>query len=309
MESKNYKWDPAHEFVIDAAIALGRPLLVRGEPGVGKSSLARAAAEKLKRTFISEVVTARTEPNDLLWQFDGVKRLGDAQIECALPEAQRDSSRLDKSNYLIPGALWWAFQPEQAADFYDRCSGSCYPSLNYNIKNPVNKGGWVVLIDEIDKADSDVPNSLLEAFAEGQFKVPYLDESVSIQDGITDQEKIPNPLIIITTNEERELPKAFLRRCFVLHMGIPEIEDDAEKWLIERAKAHDASDDLPLSKIAKIVLEDRKNSSGRYKPGLGEYLDFVSTFANKKPSEKMSKKEEGKFFEIIKSFTLNKDAS
>ncbi|WP_415717741.1 AAA family ATPase [Maridesulfovibrio sp.] len=302
-DSYNYKWDPNHKFVVEAAIELGRPLLVRGEPGVGKSSLARAAAEKYGRTLISEVVTARTEPNDLLWQFDGVKRLGDAQLECALPDKERDKTKLDKHNYLVPGVLWWAFQPQDAAEMYDNCPGSCYPSLNYDENAPVNNEGWVVLIDEIDKADSDVPNSLLEAFAEGEFKVPYIDKAVAINNPKT------KPLIIITTNEERELPKAFLRRCLVLQMTIPGKDGNPAEWLIERAKAHNFSEKLPLKKIAEFVLKEREDFVGRYKPGLSEYLDFVKAYDLSNKSECLTTKQKKDIFNTIASFTLKKDAS
>ncbi|WP_320170456.1 MoxR family ATPase [Maridesulfovibrio sp.] len=303
-DNYNYEWDPNHKFVVEAAIELGRPLLVRGEPGVGKSSLARAAAIKYGRTLISEVVTARTEPNDLMWQFDGVKRLSDAQLKCSLDDNDKKCINLDKENYLSPGILWWAFQPEQAASMYEKCKGSCCPSLHYNKEQPVNANGWVVLIDEIDKADSDVPNSMLEALAEGKFEVPYLDDPVAISAGV------PNPLIIITTNEERELPKAFLRRCLVLQMAIPDEKKGGNpvKWLVDRAIAHKFSNTLPLDDIAKFVLKDREGFRGRYKPGLSEYLDFVSAFDLSNKSKNLTKDQANDIFETISSFTLKKDA-
>lgn len=265
--SDTYEWDPYHRFVIDAAIAIKRPLLIRGEPGIGKSSLAEAAAKVLTRNFICEVVSARTEPNDLLWQFDAVGRLADAQCQCT-PQERQDNP-LSKEKYISPGVLWWAFEHATAQQRHKCCKGTVYPCEGYGPKAP--KKDWVVLIDEIDKAESDVPNSLLEALANGSFHVPYQDTPVKIAED-------KNPLIIITTNEERTLPPAFLRRCLVLHMEFP--KDNAVEWLMARARKHVKNvDDNMLKDAAKVILEARETVSGPHRPGLSEYIDLVRVLA------------------------------
>ena len=311
-----YYWDKDHKFAINAALKAQRPLLVRGEPGVGKSSLAKEAAIYLKRFYISETITARTEPNDLLWQFDGVKRLGEAQVlqhmdagssseDAPQQEDKQKSSDfsvcLAKKNYISPGVLWWAYQPTEALKHYRKCPGVCCPQEKVMRKiesfgeNEKQKG-WVVLIDEIDKADSSVPNSLLEAFSENSFTVPYLQKAVSC-DG-----NIDHPLVIITTNEDRQLPPAFLRRCFVLQMGIPEDDDEAVEWLLDRAGAYDyfESSRDKLRPLAEIVLEDRKESHGPHKPGLSEFLDFARVYT-------MSNEDNKAALKNIFSFVLKKN--
>ncbi|WP_419788121.1 AAA family ATPase [Pseudodesulfovibrio sp.] len=286
----NYCWDESHWFAIQAARIAKRPLLVRGEPGVGKSSLAVAAAQRLERNYISETVTARTEPNDLLWQFDGIQRLRDAQVAGRI-----DKECLDKRAYVAPGVLWWAYQPEKAKEQYGICRGSCCPSLDVleTINNTSSlhastdhevccqsNTGWVVLIDEIDKADSDVPNSLLEALGENQFPVPYFEEWVTLQPGIE------HPLIIITTNEDRQLPQAFLRRCFVLNMEVPKDRGEAVDWFIERAKVYDffGLPEVVVNTIAEIIYEDRQVYTGQHRPGLSEFLDFARVLAGQSES-------------------------
>ncbi|WP_295440547.1 AAA family ATPase [uncultured Thiodictyon sp.] len=97
-----------------AALAAERPLLVRGEPGVGKSQLARAAAQVLGRLFVSSVVHSRSEAQDLQWEYDAVARLGEAQVLASVPSALTPQERLDPRRYLIPGPLWWVFDWESA---------------------------------------------------------------------------------------------------------------------------------------------------------------------------------------------------
>lgn len=252
---------------IAMAWAAQRPLLVRGEPGTGKSQLARAAAHCLGRAFISEVVHARTEPQDLLWRFDTVGRLGDAQA-AAVRQANGDGGDLlDPQHYLSPGPLWWAFDWPGAED--------CYARSRHRAARPPLPTGWsaekgcVLLIDEIDKADSDVPNSLLEILGNRSFTVPWSNTVVG-QSKVT-----PLPLVIVTTNEERELPAAFLRRCLVLHYELPE---DLVPWLIDRGAIHFPScSRAVLERAANQLIQDRADAleAGGTPPGQAEYLDLL----------------------------------
>ena len=228
------------------AMAARRPLLVRGEAGTGKSQLARAAAQVLNGPPpLVEVIHPRFEALDLLYRFDVVRRLADAQAQ-----------RLKKNNtpYVEPGCLWQAFkrmQPEQPLP--------------------------VLLIDEIDKADADVPNALLDVLGNRAFNVaPLNNRCVRAPEGRL-------PLIIITTNEERELPAAFVRRCVVLNLNPPSDEGGGEEfmsWLETRGRAHRHLQIAePLYRLAaRQVLADRRETRRLgYPPvGLAEYIDLLS---------------------------------
>lgn len=271
---------------VDAALAAGRPLLVRGEPGIGKSQLARAAAVALKRAYVQYVVDVRAEPSDLLWHFDAVARLAEAQLGGAL----RDSSeaqlaqlreRLAVDRFVYPRVLWWAFDWKNARQQATKTRLS-EPTL-YDGCHPDN--GCVALIDEIDKAEVDVPNGLLEALGLGRFSPPGLDAPVVIQ-GV-------QPLVIITTNEERVLPDAFLRRCMVLHLRLPEDDAGLQAHLIGRGKAHfpqqvELEEKRPKNKkeaswslfehAAQRLIQERKTADEHHwrpLPGQAEYLDLI----------------------------------
>ncbi len=164
--------DRIHQFrardihAINAAIAAGRPLLVRGEPGVGKSQLARAAAKALGRAFVKHVVDAHTESRDLMWTFDAVRRLAEAQLAGALRADVAAARReLATKRFLHPGPLWWAFD-WQSADRQARVAGAKAPAQR-------DGGSWengsVLLLDEIDKAEAEVPNGLLDALGAREF--------------------------------------------------------------------------------------------------------------------------------------------
>ncbi len=310
-KANQYEWDDDYDFAIRAAIEVNRPLLIRGEPGIGKSSLARAAAVKLGRYFISEVITAKTEPNDLLWQFDGVMRLGEATAICNM-DRKDVATTLNRKNYTSPGVFWWAFQADDAFKRYQQCSigacpvTECRTAIEAQKENPGKKIGWVVLIDEIDKADSDIPNSLLGTLANQEFMVPGFEQPIC-QDAT-----IKPPLIIITTNEDRELPPAFLRRCFVLHMTFPQDEGQAIPWLKKCAQSHikTAVSDDDMEIMARMVLRARSDAQGCHKPGLAEYIDLVCAY------EKMLALEQKKpngmdgdaILKRLESFTLDKNA-
>ncbi len=337
-------FDEESALAIEMAAATGRPLLVRGEPGIGKSQLARAAAAELKRYFISEVVHIAIEGQDLLWRYDPVARLNDAQSLAAQAVAENcgtvreDQSAVDDRQkgtkqedllhpkyYISPGVLWWVFDCQSAQLQHEACRHPFYqPRISLTGANQgeddtqkkdkcesgvcicnieqVEKQGFVLLIDEIDKADPSMPNALLEVLGNGGFHVPVLNESVGLRNDV------PKPLVIITTNEERELPPAFIRRCLVLNLTLDDEKRlrawwskqsenepgnesgknnvdvfDLEKvltlWLSNRAEVHFPGEfsDLVKDKVAELLIRDRNKAKldGTVKPGQAEYLDLL----------------------------------
>ena len=327
-EKTYHIFDDESALAIEMAVATGRPLLVRGEPGIGKSQLARAAAVELKRLFISEVVNIAIEGQDLLWRYDPVARLNDAQAYAIDPDKEKpEKDYLNPKHYISPGVLWWAFDCKSAIEQHKKCrhpfyqpriyfSGSedkkigednntsscqCFDTcsqgaLDDDVKN-LEKHGIVLLIDEIDKADPSMPNSLLEVLGNGGFTVPMLNKSVGLRDDV------PRPLVIITTNEERELPPAFIRRCLVLNLALddekrlfnwwksrPETDFSEENdhftpekalvhWLSVRAEVHfpEEFQELVKEKVAELLIGDRNKAKrdGTVKPGQAEYLDLL----------------------------------
>lgn len=231
---------------IDALIlawAARRPLLVRGEAGSGKSQIARAAAAVLgEDPPLVEVIHPRFEALDLLYQVDVVARLADAQGQA-----------LDTTNekYVKQGRLWEAIAVQKEAH-----------------STPV------LLIDEIDKADAELPNALLDVLGNRSFAVPPLEGEVIRAEG----DRLP--LIVITTNEERELPAAFVRRCVVLNVDPPDEKKPFIDWLMARGRVHAH---LELTESAREhaavqVHADREMShrSGYPKVGLAEYIDLLT---------------------------------
>ncbi|MEM1183207.1 MAG: MoxR family ATPase [Acidobacteriota bacterium] len=278
---------------VNAALAAGRPLLVRGEPGVGKTQLARATAKALGRRFISKVIDARTESQDLLYTVDAVRRLADAQLvgTSGLDEGEALEERLSELNYVEPGPLWWGFSWTEAHKQATR-SKTCGAETPEDAPN-----GVVVLIDEIDKADSSVPNGLLESLGQREFAGPL---------GSTVRCDGAPPLIFVTTNEERSLPDAFLRRCLVLHLALPEDDSDLTAWLMRRGQAHFAEriDDAILEAAAKMLIEDRRAAQRRQlsPPGGAEYLDLLRALATLGET----REEQESFLEDLREFTLQK---
>jgi MoxR-like ATPase len=264
-----------HEFdersinAVNAALAARRPLLVRGEPGVGKTQLAEAVAVKLGRAFYPFTVDARTESRDLLWRFDAVMRLAQAQLCAALnQDPERVERELAVQNFVHPGPLWWAFDSASART----ASAIGDIPMGHQNNEEHESNGWVVLIDEIDKAESDVPNGLLEALGAGQFTPFGYEKPVTIAG-------VP-PLIIITTNEEWVLPDAFVRRCLVLPLALPRSAEALIAYLKQRGRAHfgDATTEAVLHEAARQLVQDRKFAEQqqlRPLPGQAEYLDLV----------------------------------
>ena len=266
---------------VNASIAAGRPLLVQGEPGTGKSQLARAAAKQLGWAFVKHVIDSQTESRDLLWTFDAVQRLADAQITGLRPAAGGSAdgadARLAVDRYVQPGPLWWAFAWDDAAAQADR-SGSGRPPQR-------DSGDWgkgcVVLIDEIDKAESEVPNGLLEALGAREFTPIGRRDPVRLA---------PRPLlVVITTNEERTLPDAFLRRCLVVRLQLDEDDDALIAFLMERGLAHfPQSVEAVRREAAKMLCADRRSATAaqvRPRPGQAEYLDLLRIVLNLEPDK------------------------
>jgi MoxR-like ATPase len=344
-----------HERAIRAAAAANRPLLVRGEPGLGKSQLAYAAASLLDRKLISHTINANTEAQDLLWSFDAVKRLAEAQVaahtlrvvnesEPAKPFAKdpwgeaeaKLRERIDVKKFVSPGPLWWAIDWETADDA-NREQLAPTPVAVSDLSRDWNSShGIVILIDEIDKAESSVPNGLLEVFGARQLQPPGWSEP------IVSQANTKSPLVIITTNEERMLPTAFIRRCFVLEMellpcvdaqGSP-VRDEAKKafldYFVELGKAHfdKALPESLYKEAAEMLFEDRCEairSQAIWRPGPAEYVDLlcavkewegdIDVEQDTKPSRpsrlpaKRSVKELQKLCQSLRQFALKKNVT
>lgn len=257
-------------------------MLVRGEPGIGKSQLARAAAYVLKVPFLFQVINAATECGDLLFTYDAVSRLAQAQVLSAAGQTANWEERLADERFVRPGVLWWAFDWNSAKEQAERFCCPCLEPAHPEDWSPGQ--GCVVLIDEIDKADSDVPNSLLESLGNSGFQVPLAGRGVALP------EKAVNPLVIITTNEERELPAAFVRRCLVLHLGLPEKEDEQQEFLLSRGRVqfgNDVGSDEVYRRVARQLREDRQaaREKGQALPGAAEYLDLLRALVELHPGD------------------------
>jgi MoxR-like ATPase len=251
---------------VNAALAINRPLLIWGEPGIGKSQLAKAVAKQLRRPFLHFVADARTESRDLLWHFDAVARLAEAQVR---REHDQVTDALAVENFIVPGPLWWALDWQSALQVAGRCKRK---APDTSACDPAN--GVVVLIDEIDKADTDVPNGLLEALGASRFHPQGKDEPVECK-GV-------RPLVMVTTNEERSLPDAFVRRCLSLHLAFPEGDAAQQDFLVRRAEQNarhfPALDSSVFREAAAMLVEDRQQAKGRNfypLPGQAEYFDML----------------------------------
>lgn len=254
-----HRWSKREIDALTFAAAARRPLLVRGEAGCGKSQIARAAAAHCKTNLVVEVIHPRFEALELLYRFDVVQRLSDAQVP----------GTLDASNkkYVNPGAMWRALEGCGLVEDPLASEGATRAPATGSPPTPP-----VLLIDEIDKADAEVPNALLEILGNRSFKVDPLGGRVCSAGGRM-------PMIIITTNEERELPAAFVRRCAVLNLDPPKDERDFKAWLVERGRvhAHLRIEEDARTLAADQVWADRKvaEEAGFATVGLAEYIDLL----------------------------------
>ena len=255
---------------VDVALSTRRPLLIAGPPGSGKSMLAPAMADLLNSRYLRHTFTSRSRLDELTSELDHLRRLHEAQarIHETLPPEWA---------YREPGLLWWAFDPDSA-----RRRGATeekVQQLGTAFKTPdvpagAGEGGdAVILLDEIDKAEPDLPNDLLEPLDRLRFQVPNGPEVRASAKATF--------LVVITTNGERELPPAFLRRCVSLVLKHP-----SRERLVDIARHHFSKSQKIDNKTLKVVAErfhalrKQAHHEGLRLPSTSEYLDAVRA-ANK----------------------------
>ena len=212
---------------VNAAVTLERPLLVKGEPGTGKTELARKVAASLGVPMIEWHIKSTTRAQQGLYEYDAVSRLRDSQLG--------DARVNDVKNYIRKGKLWQAFEAE---------------------------GRVVLLIDEIDKADIEFPNDLLQELDRMEFFVYETGETIKAQ---------IRPIVIITSNNEKELPDAFLRRCFFHYIRFPDMETMAR---IVGVHFPDIKPQLLTTALTQFY-EIRDQQGLKKKPSTSEVLDWL----------------------------------
>ena len=225
--TSNYIATKDLQLAVNAAITLERPLLIKGEPGTGKTMLAEELAESLGTELIQWHIKSTTKAQQGLYEYDAVSRLRDSQLG--------DDRVHDISNYIVKGKLWEAFSAE---------------------KRPV------LLIDEIDKAVIEFPNDLLLELDKMEFFVYETQERVVAKQ---------RPIVIITSNNEKELPDAFLRRCFFHYIQFPNPEEMQE---IVNVHFPDLKKKL-LDEALKAFFEIRDVPGLKKKPSTSELIDWL----------------------------------
>ncbi|MFK0251271.1 AAA family ATPase [Amycolatopsis azurea] len=246
---------------VRVAQATERPLLLYGDPGSGKSSLARYIAARRGYRYYEHVTTARTQARDLLWSFDSVRRLGDAQARGGQDGLPPDS------DYVVPGVFWWAFDRTSALE----AKRAKEPVEEWNERHRDRPA--VLLIDEIDKADPDLPNGLLSPLADRRFTVSDVTGGLEVTEN-----RAARTLIFVTSNRERDLPPAFERRC-VVHC-LPGHDEADLRRIADRHLDRDGLERAPEELISLLLdrLTAAKAAAGakhRRAPSTAEFLDAV----------------------------------
>ncbi len=212
---------------VNAAVALERPLLIKGEPGTGKTVLAYELAKALGAPLITWHIKSTTKAHNGLYEYDAVSRLRDSQLG--------EERVHDVRNYLKKGKLWEAFTA------------------------PVRP---VLLIDEIDKADIEFPNDLLQELDRMEFYVQETDETIKAE---------LRPVVVITSNNEKELPDAFLRRCFFHYIRFP--DEETMKAIVE--VHYPGLKPRLVSEALKVFYDVRQAPGLKKKPSTSELLDWL----------------------------------
>lgn len=224
------------KLAVNAAIALQRPLLIKGEPGTGKTMLAEEVAAALGRPLLQWHIKSTTKAHQGLYEYDAVSRLRDSQLG--------DEKVRDIANYIVKGVLWQAFESDVPT---------------------------VVLIDEIDKADIEFPNDLLRELDQMTFHVYETRETIKARH---------RPLIIITSNNEKDLPDAFLRRCFFHYISFP--ERDTLQDIVNVHYPNVRHDVLAAALDTFFALRDAPGL--KKKPSTSEFLDWLRLLMNENMS-------------------------
>ena len=225
--TKSYIATEDLKVAVNAAITLERPIIVKGEPGTGKTMLAHEVAEALGSKIITWHIKSTTKAQQGLYEYDAVSRLIDSQLG--------DKKVNDISNYISKGKLWEAFESE---------------------------GRPILLIDEIDKADIEFPNDLLLELDKMEFFVYETGETIKAKD---------RPIVIITSNNEKELPDAFLRRCFFHYIKFPDVETMEQ---IVHVHFPDIKNNL-IREAFKIFYDIRDVPGIKKKPSTSELIDWL----------------------------------
>lgn len=212
---------------VNAAVTLERPLLVKGEPGTGKTELARQVSQALGLRMIEWNIKSTTRAQQGLYEYDAVSRLRDSQLG--------EERVHDVKNYIRKGKLWQAFEADERV---------------------------VLLIDEIDKADIEFPNDLLQELDKMEFFVYETGETIKAK---------RRPIVIITSNNEKELPDAFLRRCFFHYIRFPEM--DTLRKIVE--VHHPGIKEALLTTALTQFYEIRDQTGLKKKPSTSEVLDWL----------------------------------